>query len=270
MPGPGGDIWWEQHGSGPRTPLLVLHGGPGAAHHYLRSLSRLADERPVIFYDQAGCGRSAIPQNPALYGSQRFVDEIEAVRATLGLERVSLYGHGWGATLALEYLLSGERQGIEKLILASATASSRQRAAGRRLLMRAIPDGSGLLLLALEDCAKTDTTEYWELRDIFETRHVLRTVPTASYRSSVIEYATSPAARLTTWLPDWDRSADLRAIDVPTLIATGEYDEVSIDCHETLRDGIRGSQLSIVRGCSHLPMLEAPAIYARLLRSFLD
>src|SRR5262245_50083565 len=64
---PGGKVWWMRVGSGPKTPLLMLHGGPGAGHNYLLPLKALADERPVIFYDQLGCGRSDIPQDPALY-----------------------------------------------------------------------------------------------------------------------------------------------------------------------------------------------------------
>jgi len=48
---PGGRIWWRRVGSGPKTPLMLLHGGPGAGHNYLLPLAALADERPVIFYD---------------------------------------------------------------------------------------------------------------------------------------------------------------------------------------------------------------------------
>ena len=51
-PVPGGKIYWRRFGSGKRTPLLTLHGGPGAAHNYLLSMQALADERPVIFFDQ--------------------------------------------------------------------------------------------------------------------------------------------------------------------------------------------------------------------------
>ncbi|WP_448663974.1 hypothetical protein ACG3SL_04650 [Sphingomonas sp. CJ20] len=49
---PGGRIYWRRFGSGGKTPLLLLHGGPGAAHNYLLSMRALADERPVIFYER--------------------------------------------------------------------------------------------------------------------------------------------------------------------------------------------------------------------------
>src|SRR5258707_7361045 len=55
-----GRVRWRVARSGPRTPLLLLHGGPGAGHDYLEPLSALADERPLMFYP-LGCGPSDRP-----------------------------------------------------------------------------------------------------------------------------------------------------------------------------------------------------------------
>ncbi len=54
-------MWYHQEGKGPGIPLLTLHGGPGASSNYLKLLLALADERPVILYDQLGGGRSERP-----------------------------------------------------------------------------------------------------------------------------------------------------------------------------------------------------------------
>ncbi len=70
---------------------------PGAAHNYLLPLRALADDRPVIFYDQLGCGRSSIPHGDAPYRIARFVDEIDAVRQALRLDRVMLFSDTRGA-----------------------------------------------------------------------------------------------------------------------------------------------------------------------------
>ena len=53
---PGGRIWYRIVGTGPGTPLVLLHGGPGAPSYYLEPLAALGDERPVVFYDQLGAG----------------------------------------------------------------------------------------------------------------------------------------------------------------------------------------------------------------------
>ena len=84
--------WYRVEGdlaaSGAKLPLLVLHGGPGFPHDYLEDLAGLADGgRPVVFYDQLGCGKSDHPDDPALWVMSTFVEELGAVRAALGLDR---------------------------------------------------------------------------------------------------------------------------------------------------------------------------------------
>ena len=54
---PGGRVWYAVHGDGAGIPLLCLHGGPGFCHDYIEALAALAGERPVVFYDQLGCGQ---------------------------------------------------------------------------------------------------------------------------------------------------------------------------------------------------------------------
>ncbi len=94
-------IWHRVAGDLARTadtlPLLVLHGGPGLPHDYLEDLARLSDGgRPVVLYDQLGCGRSDHPDDPSLWVMDTFLEEISAVREVLGLDRVHVLGHSWG------------------------------------------------------------------------------------------------------------------------------------------------------------------------------
>ncbi|HYU75049.1 MAG TPA: hypothetical protein VEL31_20470 [Ktedonobacteraceae bacterium] len=63
---PGGLVWYQIVNPGKGIPLLTLHGGPGFPHDYLEPLQQLADERPVIFYDQLGCGKSERPDDLTL------------------------------------------------------------------------------------------------------------------------------------------------------------------------------------------------------------
>ena len=53
----GGKIRYKIVGKNKKgIPILVLHGGPGVSYDYLEPLAGLADERPVVFYNQLGCG----------------------------------------------------------------------------------------------------------------------------------------------------------------------------------------------------------------------
>ena len=117
----GHQLWYRQGGES-GVPLLLLHCGPGAGHDYLEPLAGLADRRAVIFYDQLGCGRSDQPDDSSLWHIERFVREVDTIRAGLGLDRVHILGHSWGGWLAIEYML-GAPQGVEGLVLASTSAS---------------------------------------------------------------------------------------------------------------------------------------------------
>ena len=67
-------------GSADAVPLLALHGGPGAGYDYFEPLETLASERPVVLFDQLGCGRSDKPDDLSLWRIERFVEELDAVR----------------------------------------------------------------------------------------------------------------------------------------------------------------------------------------------
>lgn len=277
---PGGRIFWRKFGSGGKTPLLTLHGGPGSSHNYLLPLQALADERPVIFYDQLGCGRADAPEDESVYSIQRSVDEVDAVRDALGLDRVLLLGHSWGALLAVEYLCQGRGKGVDRLILSGAMASIPQVMAGFDRLFATMPDGWSAKIHALEKAGKTATPEYAEMVQKFYDTFVLRVPPSPEVLATLEALSKSPAYRVLNGpneftivgkIKDWDRRKDLKAITQRTLITTGEFDEVTLDCHETLRDGIAGkARLAVMTGCSHLTMNEKPEQYNALLRGFMN
>lgn len=111
----GGEVWYRIVGSGSATPLLLLHGGPGAPSYYLNPMERVAADRPVIFYDQLWAGRSPAPADRSLWTVERFVKELAQVRAALGLDEVHILGHSWGSMLAMEYMLT-EPEGVKSLV----------------------------------------------------------------------------------------------------------------------------------------------------------
>jgi proline iminopeptidase len=114
---PGGRVWYQIVGADrPGVPLLCLHGGPGMPHDYLEPLADLAASRPVIFYDQLGCGRSDQPDDDSLWTTDRFVEELAVVRDALGLEFGPVTGRlrNWDVTarlgeIAVPALVTGGR-----------------------------------------------------------------------------------------------------------------------------------------------------------------
>lgn len=276
---PGGKVWCRRVGSGPKTPLLLLHGGPGCGHNYLLPLKALADERPVIFYDQLGCGLSDAPEDETHYRIPRFVEEVDAVRKALKLDRIVLFGNSWGSMLALEYMITGHGAGVEKLILSGALASVPQATKGINRLVDNLPNGAGKRIRELEAAGQQASPEYQELVMVFYQRHLCRAnPPPPEFEATAANLAKSPAYRImngpneftiTGVIKDWERRPDLPKIRVPTLITTGEFDEVTIDCAEAIHKGIAGSQLNVMKDCSHLTMLEQPDAYNAIVRKFI-
>ncbi|CAN5860741.1 hypothetical protein BH11GEM2_BH11GEM2_31260 [soil metagenome] len=58
LPVRGGRIWYKKSGAGTGTPMVLLHGGPGAGSFYLKPFEALGNDRVVIRYDQLGAGKS--------------------------------------------------------------------------------------------------------------------------------------------------------------------------------------------------------------------
>ena len=98
--------WYQTAGDlRSRAPLVLLHGGPGIpGNSYAQLMADLADSRPVVRYDQLGCGRSDRPNDPSLWRVETFLDELAALRDALALDDIHLLGHSWGGMLGIEYL----------------------------------------------------------------------------------------------------------------------------------------------------------------------
>jgi pimeloyl-ACP methyl ester carboxylesterase len=91
------------HRLGTGQPLVCLPGGPMQASAYLGDLGGLSAHRALLLLDLRGTGASAAPADPTSYRCERQVDDVEALRAHLGRERIDLLGHSAGAAVAVLY-----------------------------------------------------------------------------------------------------------------------------------------------------------------------
>jgi proline iminopeptidase len=100
--GGGRQATYEVIGSG--HPALMLPGGPGFSSAYMRGTARLFDDvLESHLIDPHGSGGSSSPSAPADYSPEGHVRFYEEVRTALGLGRVTVLGHSFGATTALAY-----------------------------------------------------------------------------------------------------------------------------------------------------------------------
>lgn len=132
---PGGRVYVRVNGdlNGPLPPVVFLHGGPGGVSATYLDALPLADERAVILYDQLDSGRSDRPGDPKNWKVARFIDELEAVRTTLGIKRWHVVGHSWGGTIALEYA-ARHADALASVVLASPLISTKSWLADAKIL----------------------------------------------------------------------------------------------------------------------------------------
>ena len=91
------------HTAGAGRPLICLPGGPMLASAYLGDLGGLSAHRELVLLDLRGTGDSAVPADPGTYQCGRQVDDVEALRVHLELDRLDIAAHSAGASLALWY-----------------------------------------------------------------------------------------------------------------------------------------------------------------------
>jgi L-proline amide hydrolase len=263
-----------------KFPLLVLHGGPGGPSDYLEPLEELADAgRPIVFYDQLGCGNSDQPNDPSMWRVELFLEELSTVRQELGLDHIHLLGHSWGGMLAMEYALT-KPVGLASLILASSPASIPQWIAEANRLCRDLPQEVEQTLRHHEEAGTTDEVAYEEAMMVFYRRHLCRLDPWPEpLMRTFAKLEANPEVYNTMWGPsefhatgtlkEWDVRDRLGEIQLPTLVTSGRHDEATPTIAETVHRGIAGSEWVVFEQSSHAAHLEEDEEFRRVLNDFM-
>jgi L-proline amide hydrolase len=278
LPFRGFETWYREEGATEdgKLPVLCLHGGPGASHDYLEPLFGLAETgRRTVLYDQVGCGKSATPPQALDWTVELFVEEVDAVRDALGLERVHVFGNSWGGMLAMEYALT-QPDGLASLVLASSPSSIPQWVEETGRLRAQLPQDVQDTLTRHEEAGTIHDPEYVAACMVFYERHVCRVVPFPDYvnRSfdqigEVYETMNGPSEfHVVGTIRDWSVVDRLPEIQVPTLVVTGEHDEATPAINRTVSEGIPGAESVILDGCSHMAHVERTQEYLALLDRF--
>ena len=276
VPVHGGRIWYGVVGSADAVPLVTVHGGPGVPHDYLEPLAGLADERPVVFYDQLGAGRSDKSADLSLWHNDRFVDELGRLIDVLATERVHLLGQSWGSILAAEYALTHPAR-LASLILASPLLSVPRYAAGAAALRAALPTDVRSVLDSHEAAGTTDSPAYEAATMAFYTRHICRLDPWpdalmrsfAGLNPVIYNNMQGPNEFTITGIhKDYDITDRLFELRIPTLFTCGRHDEVRPEDVAWYQNLVSGSELVVFERSAHMAHMEETDAYLRVLRDF--
>ncbi|EPQ78486.1 proline iminopeptidase-family hydrolase [Mycobacterium marinum] len=274
---PGGKVWSKRVGGGSGLPLLVVHGGPGLPHYYLSALQRLAGEREVIFWDQLGCGNSERPSDVDLWTMGRSVAEMDAVVRALGLEAFHIFGNSWGGMLAQQYVLDVP-SGAVSLTISNSTASIPRFADNVIRLKAELDPGTQATIDRHEAAGTTHSAEYQSAITTWNETYLCRTLPWPAYLTEafqnlgpeIFETMFGPSDfRIVGTIRDWDVVDRLAEIALPTLLLAGKYDECSPEDMREMHQRIAGSRFEFFECSAHMPFIEEPDRFDRVMRDFL-
>jgi len=273
-----GKVWYRVMGNSDKTPILLVHGGPGIPSCYMDGMAELAKDRPVIFYDQLGCGRSGPSPDSSNWTIDYYVAELDTLRQKLGLDEVHLYGHSWGSMLAVEYMRT-KPSGVKSLVLAGPSLKIARWVDDADSLLRTLPDSVQAVVHKYEDKKEYEAPQYQAAVMDFYGRYLARRKPWSPSLDSALMLM-NPALYLhmcgpsefsiTGTLRDYDASDFLRTITLPTLYVIGDHDEVLPETASYYRGITPGAKLAVIPNAGHLMMHDQPEANAKAIREFLQ
>lgn len=274
----GGKVWYRINGDSDKTPVLILHGGPGSSSYGQEPLREISDERPVVFYDQLGSGRSDRITDTTLMTVERYIEEVEQVRKYLNLEKLYLYGQSWGTALSLEYYLKYPEY-VKGIIFSSPYFSTRRWIEDANELVKTLPDSIQKIIRINEKNKTFSNQEYKDAVDLFYSKFLRRkqrpaeVVDTASnfFGTNVYEYMWGPSEFTATGtLLNYDRIDELSKVEVPVLFITGEYDEATPETVKYYQSLVPGSRFREISNSGHATLNDNPEEAIEAIRNFLE
>ncbi len=281
-----GWTWYRVDGElsadGP-APLMILHGGPGAAHDYVEPIAELSSTagRACVLYDQIGCGKSQhLPDAPSdLWTVDLFLRELDALLEHLGVSgRYHLLGQSWGGMLGMEHALTGPA-GLRGLVIANSPASMELWVGEANRLRELLPADVQKTLVRHEADGTTDSPEYEQAVNRFYERHLCRIPFPDGLQRTFAQLAEDPTVYHTMNGPSefhvigtlrgWDITPRLGGVAVPALVISGEYDEATPVVVQPLVEALPDARWELVPDTSHCTHLEQPDRFLDLVETFL-
>lgn len=281
-PTPHGGLWYQltspaqprgtNDGRPAPLPIVLLHGGPGSPSDYLAPLDALSADRPVLRYDQIGCGRSDSATDETAWTVDAHVDHLDSLTRHLGFDRFHLYGHSWGGMLALAFYEAHPHRAAS-LTLASPLVDTKRWVADAATLIAELPAEHQAAI-----AAGTAHAGYAEAEAEFYRRHFCNIEPwpapiqESDARQNAVAYNAMWGPNEFTQtgnLRDEDRSGVVRELTVPNLWLTGAEDEARPETIRAFAALNSHSSVHVFPGGTHSVHLEQPGPYLAELRAFL-
>ncbi len=266
-------IYYEKMGVTTGVPLFMLNGGPGFDHSYFRITSvweGLATNRPIVFYDQRGTGKSSeVGDDDSCTLADQLAD-LDAVREHLGYGQIDILGHSWGGYLGMAYTARHSDR-VRRLILVGSAAPKIDDTLF--LFENIFPETTErqeAVAYAMEfndeDAIQSYMLEYLSMLFYsYEIREaILDKMDPTGYRHRVNQLIWQDIQR-------FDLNPELKKFQQPALVITGRYDiNVAPSVAYKIHKAIPGSRFKVFDRSGHLPFFEEPEAFVQLIEEFLS
>jgi proline iminopeptidase len=281
-------IYYQTLGQG--TPLLIVHGGPGASHDYfLPYLLPLARHHKLIFIDERGSGKSEKLDDPAGYTVENMVQDTEAVREGLNLGRISLLGHSYGGVLAQAYALKYQANLTHLILCSTFHSTTKMNEVFRHMLANMTPELRDRILSLEKSGLFGKGKDYEKNRYpndymiaawaegyfpyLYQRRPDANYDPIANGNMSWDLYREMWGSNgeyvIDGNLKSVEYAERLKTIKTPTLITAGDHDECAPSLSEEMHGLISGSKLVIFPQSGHMNFVDQPALFNKTVSDFL-
>ncbi|MFN0121857.1 MAG: alpha/beta fold hydrolase [Blastocatellia bacterium] len=251
------EICCRDEGNG--SPLVFLHAFPLSQRMWDGQLAALAERFRVMTFDWRGFGDSELRGD--VFTMEQFADDLRALLDALELDRVTLCGLSMGGYAAFAFMRKYAAR-VANLILAD-TRAGEDLAAARQgrldMARRALTEGAGVIADLMIPRLLAPAT----IRNHPEINARLRAIIEANDPRAIAAAQAGMAARA-------DATALLEQIRCPALIIVGGEDALTPPSEaKKMFDRLPGAQMAVINGVGHLPNLEAPAEFNRIVTGFL-
>jgi proline iminopeptidase len=272
----GVQLFYRTAGAG--TPAILLSGGPGFTVDYMIPVGEfLPASYQRVFYEQRGTGRSRLPaMTPENMTLPHVVADLEALRVHLRQERLFLVGHSWGGMLAMAYAAAHPDR-VDRMITIGPGGPTLEFAQwfNDNIRMRLRPEdiaaerywddaprrGVDVDKAALESIRAITPGYFFDREKGLAFRSML-TDGTITVRVNELLFADMAKG--------YDSRPGLARLNRPVLIVQGHQDPVGDKTAEDIHKAITSSMLKYINQCGHMPWIEQPDQFRRILAEFLE
>lgn len=280
------NVYTKRMGNNPKMRVLLLHGGPGGTHEEFGNFDGYLPNEDIeyIYYDQLDSYYSDKPNDPSLWTTESFVEEVEQVRKALNLNKDNFYllGQSWGGILAMEYALKYQ-DNLKGLIISNMVASIPEyNKYAQDVLGPQLPEDVLKEIQQFEANKDYANPRYKALlMTHFYTEHIVR-MPLEKWPKSIhlmfehlnpeiYIYMQGPSEFGITeeaTLSDWDVSDRLKEIKTPTLMLGAKHDTMDPKYMEWMATEVQNGR-SVTTNGSHFSQFDDPDTYFTGLIKFI-